>query len=404
MRIRSRSTKVINPKILGYFMPFRSILNGITILDLSQNLPGPLATQILGDFGADIIKVEPLEGDPVRHYPPFLGGESIYNLLLNRNKKSISLNLKSETGLDIFYRLVKRTRIIVTSFRPKTLRKLRIDFDSLIKINPRLIYCHITGFGIHDDRTGHDINYIGESGILNITGTRENMIVPGVPIADIGGGSLPTVVTVLAALLKNSKESEYLEIPITKHMMPWLSIVGGDYFAGSDEPKREQHVLSGFLPWYRIYSTSDSEFITFAPLEHKFWKKFCQAIERNDLIDNQFDLELCNTELSSIFSNKSHKEWIDLFLKHEIPGGPILSPKQALEQSDNLETMQHNRIGSYKIIKSPYLDPSIQTHHSPAPSLGENTLEILEELGLGECSQKYQEMKIIKISEEIKKE
>ncbi len=385
-------------------MPLRSVLTGIKILDLTQNLPGPLATQILGDFGADVIKVEPLEGDSVRRYPPFLGGESLYNLLLNRNKRSISLNLKSEVGLGLFYELVKHTKVIVTSFRPKTLRKLRIDFDSLSKKNSEIIYCHITGFGMNDDRVGHDINYVGESGILSITGSQKDMIVPGVPIADIGGGSLPTVITILAALLKNDKEPQYFEVPITQHMKSWLSIVSSDLLAGLGEPEREKHVLSGFLPWYRIYTTSDNEKITFAPLESKFWKKFCQTINRNDLIDKQFDLDFCHAELPLIFSQKSLKEWIHLFSKFDIPGGAIFSPKEALEKGNTLDTITHPGIGTYKIIKSPYLNSDIEAKNTPAPHIGQNTVEILHELGLKkEKIKKYQKLEFIKFSEKKKK-
>ncbi|MHA2236929.1 MAG: CaiB/BaiF CoA transferase family protein [Candidatus Hodarchaeales archaeon] len=378
-------------------MPLRSVLNGIKILDLTQNLPGPLATQILGDFGADVIKVEPLDGDPVRHYPPFIGGESVHYLLLNRNKRSLSLDLKSKAGLDIFYELVKLSKVIVTSFRPKTLMKLGIDFESLSKKNPELIYCHITGYGVDNNRTGHDLNYVGESGILSITGSKESMILPGVPIADIGGGSLPTVITILAALLKNEKKTQYLEVPITKHMKSWLTIVGGEYLAGLEEPKREKHFLSGFLPWYRIYSTSDNEYVTFAPLESKFWKNFCQTIKRNDLLDKQFDLELCSTELPVIFRQKTQKEWLNLFSKFEIPGGAINTPKQALENDDILETITQPGIGSYKIIKSPYLESSKHVQNNPAPRIGQETLEILQELGLGEEAQKYQQSNIINI-------
>ncbi|MHA1444789.1 MAG: CaiB/BaiF CoA transferase family protein, partial [Candidatus Hodarchaeales archaeon] len=241
-------------------MPLRSILSGTRILDLTTNLPGPLATQILGDFGADVIKVESLSGDPIRHYPPFIDSESTLNLLLNRNKRSIAINLKSPEGLDIFYKLVKTCDVIILSFRNPSIEKLKIDFSTLSKINPKLIYCHLTGYGRMSNQAGHDINYLGEAGILNLTGPKNKPIVPGVPIADIGGGSLPTVITVLGGLMKRNTETpepQFFDISMTEHMIPWITIAAAEYLANMEDPERELHALSGYVPWYSIYQTND---------------------------------------------------------------------------------------------------------------------------------------------------
>ena len=266
-------------------MPFRSILSGNRILDLTTNLPGPLATQILGDFGADVIKVESLLGDPIRNYPPFIESESTLNILLNRNKRSIALNLKSPEGLDIFYQLVKTCDVIITSFRNPSIEKLKIDFPSLTKINPKLIYCHLTGYRRFNnqagqDQAGHDINYLGEIGILNLTGPKKKPIVPGVPIADIGGGSLPTVITVLGGLMKRNTgydKPQFFDIAMTEHMIPWLTVAATEYLANLEDPERELHALSGYVPWYTIYQTKDERFVTFVhnvipdPKGGNFW-------------------------------------------------------------------------------------------------------------------------------------
>jgi len=379
-------------------MPFRSILSNIRILDLTTNLPGPLATQILGDFGADVIKVESLEGDPIRQYPPFIENESTLNLLLNRNKRSIAINLKSPEGLDIFHQLVKTCDVIIISFRNPSIKKLKIDFSTLAKINPKIIYCHLTGYNRFNNQAGHDINYLGKAGILHLTGPKEKPIVPGVPIADIGGGSLPTVITVLGGLMKrNSEPSEpqFFDISMTEHMIPWLTVAATEYLTNSEDPERELHALSGYIPWYTIYKTKDKKFVTFAPIENKFWRGFCLAIEREDLLDHQYNLELCEEVLPEIFQHRSLKEWDTLFKEFELPGGAILSVKEALSKNARLTTVNHPIAGPVQIISSPFLNSKQEIKITPAPSLGQHTKELLVELGLKHDLEKLRQANVI---------
>ncbi|MHA1977586.1 MAG: CaiB/BaiF CoA transferase family protein [Candidatus Hodarchaeales archaeon] len=379
-------------------MPLRSVLEGIRVLDLTTNLPGPLATQMLGDFGADVIKVESLIGDPVRYYPPFIDQESQLNLLLNRNKRSIALDLKQKEGLAIFNKLVEACDIVIVGFRPSTVRKLNIEFTTLSKINPKLIYCQLTGYGSTDDRVGHDLNYIGEVGILNLTGPQEKPVVPGVPIADIGGGSLPTVITILGALLKRKYKPQYFDISMTDHLLPWLSVVAAEYLAGLGEPERALHALSGYVSWYGVYQTKDNEFITFAPIESKFWRNFCNALDRKDLLNKQHDLEFCEEELPKIFLSRTTNEWNDLFTQFDIPGGEVHSLEYVFRKKGRLTKIKHPELGQIQLIASPYLKSDISCKPRVAPTLGEHSEEILAEIGLREDIKRFIEKGIIKTS------
>lgn len=362
-------------------MPLRKALSGVRILDLTSNLPGPLATQILGDFGADVIKVESPQGDNVRHYPPFIETESVIFLLLNRNKRSIVLNLKTEEGLELFYELVKGSDVILEGFRPGTAKRMRIDFNTLKSIKPDIIYCSLIGYDKNDTRSGHDLNYVGEAGILNITGPKETPTPIGVPIADIGGGSLPTVISILAALINRKANPQYLCVKMTEQMIPWLTVVASSYLAGLGEPQREDHTLSGYNPFYRLFRTKDinERYVSFAPLEAKFWLNFCKAIDREDLIGKQFDFETCEEDLPRIFSQKTQSEWTRWFADHDIPGAPVLSIGEVLSVKSRLQKIKHIKAGEIDIIASPYheLDEDIQIR--PPPLLGQHTIEILKE-------------------------
>jgi crotonobetainyl-CoA:carnitine CoA-transferase CaiB-like acyl-CoA transferase len=380
-------------------MPLRDALQGITILDLTTNLPGPLATQMLGDFGANIIKIESFTGDPVRYYPPFVNDVSQLNLLLNRNKRSLALDLRQKEGLTILHRLVAVADVMIVGFKPSTVIKLGLEFSSLVEINPKLIYCQLTGYGSNDNRAGHDLNYLGEAGILNITGPTEKPVVPGVPIADIGGGSLPTVITVLGALFQRKNEPQYFDISMVDHLFPWLSVVAAEYLAGLGEPERTLHALSGYIPWYSIYQTKDKRFITFAPLESKFWVNFCHAIQRLDLEEKQHDLELCETILPEIFLSRTTDEWNELFVQFDIPGGEVLTIGEAFKRKGSIQTTKLPELGQIQILASPYMNSNIPLTYQNAPKLGEHTAEILTEIGMESDIARLINEKIVKTSE-----
>ncbi|MHA2225483.1 MAG: CaiB/BaiF CoA transferase family protein [Candidatus Hodarchaeales archaeon] len=362
-------------------MPLRLSLKGTQILDLTSNLPGPMASQILGDFGADIIKVESLDGDPVRRYPPFIETESVVFLLLNRNKRSIAVNLKTEKGRDIFYELVKRSDVVLEGFRPGVSKRLKIDFDTLKVLKQDIIYCSLTGYGDSDVRSGHDLNYVASSGITYLTGPKELPTPIGVPIADIGGGSLPAVIAILAALLQRKEKAQKLSIQMTEQMIPWLSVAVSTYIAGLGKINREEHVLSGYNAYYRLYRTNDNRYVSFAPLETKFWNNFCVAIKREDLIGKQFDSDICDAELPKIFIQKSQKEWNEWFSKYDVPGAPVFSPEEALKVNNRLQTINHPNLGEISVIPSPYLNKNIESCMRPPPLLSQHSREILEEIG-----------------------
>jgi crotonobetainyl-CoA:carnitine CoA-transferase CaiB-like acyl-CoA transferase len=362
-------------------MSLHEALSGIRILDLTINLPGPLASQILGDLGADVIKVESPQGDNVRHYPPFIETESVIFLLLNRNKRSIAVNLKTEEGLKLFYELVKTSDVILEGFRPGTTKRMKIDFETLKTLKHDIIYCSLIGYDLDDARSGHDLNYVGESGILNITGPKEIPTPIGVPIADIGGGTLPTVISILAALVNRKTDPQYLCVKMTEQIIPWLSVVASSYLAGLGEPLREEHTLSGYNPFYRLYRTKDEQYVSFAPIETKFWINFCNAIGREDLIGKQFDFEVCEEELPKIFTQKTQLDWKQWFSDNDVPGAPVLSVGEALSVKSRLQRIKHIKAGEVDLIASPYHERDKEIPILPPPLLGQHTKEILEEIG-----------------------
>jgi crotonobetainyl-CoA:carnitine CoA-transferase CaiB-like acyl-CoA transferase len=363
-------------------MPLRNSLSGIKILDLTSNLPGPMATQILGDMGADVIKIESLTGDNTRYYPPFIESESVVYLLLNRNKRSFSLNLKKKEGLLIFYELVNNSDVVIEGFRPGVTKRLGIDFNTLKEIKSNIIYCSVIGYKDGEDTPGHDLNYTGSAGILHLTGPKDMPVNPGVPIGDIGGGSLPTVISVLAALFQRRNTPQLLTVSMTEQLIPWTTIAATTYLANLGDPEREEHTLSGYIPFYRIFRTKDKDnkFISFAPIERKFWINFCKAINREDLIPKQFDFDLLNSELHKIFSQKSQTEWKEWFTEHDVPGGPILTIEEVFEDKSRLWRLKHSKIGFIPSIASPYLDGEAEI--KPPPVLGEHTKEIISQIGM----------------------
>ncbi len=376
-------------------MPLRQSLKGVRILDLTSNLPGPLASQILGDFGADVIKVESPQGDNTRYYPPFIESESVIFLLLNRNKRSFVVDLKTKKGLELFYELVKTSDVVLEGFRPGTTKRLKIDFNTLKNLKQNIIYCSLIGYGSQDTRSGHDLNYVGSTGILHISGPKEVPTPIGVPIADIGGGSLPTVISILAALLHRKEKAQYICVKMTEQLIPWLSVAAAPYLAGLGEPQREEHLLSGFKAFYRLYLTKDNRYVSFAPLEAKFWNNFCKAIGRDDLIAKQFDFDIYDNELPRIFVQKTQLEWTDWFSANDVPGAPISTVGEALSIKSRLQDIHHPIAGKVSLFSSPFLDQDEDILISPPPSLGQHTKEILEEIGYSKDFERLKQSGII---------
>lgn len=258
-------------------------LSGVRVLDFSTLLPGPLASLILAEAGAEVLKIErPGTGEEMRHYPPFLDGESANFALLNRGKSSIAADLKKEEDRQKIRALVKDAHIVLDQFRPGVLDRLGLGFEALREINPALIYCAITGYGqtgLKANKAGHDLNYIAESGLLSLASDPNGapVIPPGL-IADIGGGAYPAVMNILLALRKAEKTGEgcKLDISMTRNLAPWMWWAQAQHTTDKQPPKPGGELLTGGSPRYQIYRTRDDRYLAVAALEQKFWDRFCE--------------------------------------------------------------------------------------------------------------------------------
>ena len=301
-------------------------LRGLKVLDLSRYLPGPLATKLLRDLGADIIKVEPPNGDALRYVPPIIEGVGASFTALNAGNRSISINLKAPEGVALLKRLVTEVDIVVESFRPGVMDRLGLGAEGLLDLNPRLIYCAITGYGQTGplrDRAGHDLNYLARAGILGTFGPPgQPPMVPGVQIADIGGGSQPAVIQILAALLERSStgKGRILDISIADQ----VAIFG---ILGAHET-RGAGMLTGAAPCYRSYETADGEYVSIGALEPVFFAAFCGAIGRPDLIGDQYNPD-AHGRLEALFRSKTQAEWVEALAGVDACVEPISPPRAA---------------------------------------------------------------------------
>ncbi len=375
-------------------------LDGIKVLDLTRLLPGPLATMIMGDLGADVIKIEdPQIGDMTRWFPPFRGDEGTLFSLLNRNKRSLTLDLKSSKGKDVFIRLVEKTDVIIESFRPGTVKRLGIDYETLKKVNDKVIYASISGYGQtgpYKDLPGHDINFIGLGGVLRSFEKKDGKyFIPPIQVADIGGGTLPALIAIFAALYNREKkgEGQYIDISMVDNLTLWFPILLAYLMAGEQIPKPGEAPLTGGLAGYYVYETKD-DFITIGALEPHFWKGLCEGLGRLDFIERHQDglqsQKEMQFEFQKIFLERTTNEWLDLLKNQGVCCGPVKKlneiPNDQQIQSRNIFPNDSGtnaetewQIGlPWKFSKS---KPSIRV--SP-PQLGEHNNEILQELGLSE--------------------
>lgn len=376
-------------------------LEGIRVLDLSRLIPGPYCSLLLADMGSEVIKVEdPQVGDLGRHVQPFIGQMASRFLLLNRNKKSLALNLKTEAGRAVFLRLAERSDVILEGFRPGVMGKLSLGYEKMREVNPRIIYCSISTYGQdgpYRDVIGHDINVLGISGLLDITGVRNGQpIIPGVTIADNASAMLAAM-GILAALLAREKtgQGRYLDISMLDSVVSWLFDSVQYQFAEGRTPGRSEGRLWGGVPSYGVYETRDGRYITLGALEQKFKERLLTKLGREDLIEGRGAVttniggegaEELSVFLKQTFLTKTQQEWVAELADLNICFAPVNTLGEASEHPQVLHRRMVGEVdqpgaGRARVIGDPLKvsDPPVEP--GPAPALGEHTVEVLEGLG-----------------------
>ena len=316
-------------------------LKGIKVLDFSTLLPGPLASLFLAETGAEVIKIEkPLIGDEMRSSYPKWNDESISFSMLNRGKKSLCLDLKDKNSLKVLKPLIEKADILIEQFRPGVMKRLGLDYANIKKINNKIIYVSITGYGQTGPKkmlAGHDLNYIGNTGLLSLSmGSDENTTVPPALVADIAGGSYPAIINILLALRKRDlhQTGSYLDISMSDNLFPFMFWALGSGFVKNKWPINSDSLLSGGSPRYNIYQTKDGSYIAAAPLEDRFWKKFCEVIKLpNKFINMQNNQNEIIKRIRNIIISKDKNYWTKVFDEADCCCSTVKSIEEAINDN-----------------------------------------------------------------------
>jgi len=384
-------------------------LEGVKILDLSRVIPGTFCTMLLGDFGAEVVKIETpgltefvgssrsLQGEENRkkaaYYAP------------NRNKKSITVNLKSEAGREIFYRLSKQADVIIEGFRPGVAKRLGIDYETISKLNPRIVYCSLSGYGQdgpYQAFPGHDINYIAMAGVLGLIGTSEGPpVIPLNLVADFAGAALYGALGISVALVARNKtgKGQYVDAAYIDGAVSLMTWFTNDYFFEGSVLRRGESWLHGAYPYYGVYETKDGKYITIGCIEPHFWENLCRLLGREDYIHYHFASEHTirkpedkkwdeiRTFLKQTFLTKTRDEWFELLTRRDIPAGKVHTPDEVFSDPQVLHRqmvieVEHSALGKIKQVGiAPKLSDMPGKVRTLSPLLGEHTNEILQELG-----------------------
>jgi len=318
-----------------------SALKGLKVLDFSTLLPGPFASMYLADMGAEVIHIEsPTRPDLVRIMPPYANGQATAHSYLNRNKQSIALDLKDAANIELLKNKISEFDIVVEQFRPDVMRRLGLDYETLAEINPRLIYCSITGYGqtgAYKDRAGHDINYLALAGVSGHSGRQDSGPPPlGIQIADVAGGSLHAVIGILAAVVERQRSGmgQYIDISMTDCVASLNSMAASASLAGQTPQAPEQGMLNG-ASFYDYYETKDGRYFSVGSLEPQFMAGLAAALDLPILLAKgaSFDPEdrqAVKQALQEKFKTQDFAAWQQLFLNLDICVEPVLSLDEAL--------------------------------------------------------------------------
>ena len=360
----------------------KGVLDGVRVLDLTRLLPGPFCTMILGDLGADVIKVEdPAGSDWLRNTPPLVRGESVMFQAVNRNKRSVVIDLKSDNGKQDFFRLLETADVVVEGFRPGVIDRLGIGWPQIHEHNPATILCSISGFGQdgpYRTKAGHDLTYTALSGVLSLIGTASGeLAIPGVQIGDIGGGALYAVIAILSALIARQRDGtgQWCDVSMVDGLITWLATQVAASRATGVVPRAGDELLTGKHPCYSLYPCSDGQ-ISVAAIEPQFWQALIATLDLPELspADGFADGErgvLVRNKLAEVFSAHSRSHWAGVFAGVDACVEPVLSVVEALEHPQvKARGMPVEGFG-FRLGATP---PSIRR---PAPKLGQDTQDLL---------------------------
>lgn len=378
-------------------------LDGVRVLDLTRLLPGAVCTLTLAELGAEVVKIEdPNGGDPLRALPPLSGSVSVYHRLFNRNKRSVTLDLRAPGARDVLDALAERAHALVESFRPRTARRLGVDAATLRARHPHLVHCAITGFGQsgpYADRAGHDLNFVALAGLLALErgSPDEPVRLPRLLIADIGGGAMSAVAGILAALFLQARTGKGSRVDISLHegALAWLAFPAARWLVEGGEFDPNDLPVTGREACYNVYRAADGRHLSVAALERKFWEEFCRRAGRPDWIDRQHETGEAQArlreEVQAVLATRSRDEWLRVFAGADACVAPVNTVDEALADPHVVARGAVARAGALRAIRSPIrLDagpaaaesaPASAFPFREAPALGADTDEILEQAG-----------------------
>lgn len=359
-------------------------LKGTRVLDITRLLPGGFCSHLLSEYGAEVIKVEePGVGDYIRETPPLFDGVSLLHTMINRDKRSIGIDLKNPSGKTVLRKLIRRADVFLEGFRPGVVEALGFSFSEVKRLNPRVVYCSISSFGHSSPLSSmpaHDLNFEAMSGLL---GSSER---PEVPFAQLGDyiSGLYAALGITAALQRKRRAAVYIDVPIVQSLMSVLMLPASSYFATGEPPRRGQNLVLGSEPYYSLYRTSDGRFVAVAAIEQHFWENLMRELGLSRLANfragTRRDREILRSRIKEVFAMKSQQEWSRLLADKDVCVTPVLDIHESLDSGWARSTGIVGSVSGRPVLKQP-LRFTPGRASKDAPALGEHTREILSELG-----------------------